>query len=716
MKNLLGSILLFCFTLFANATNYYSCVGGTGNWTTTFGANCSLNNLPNNLTGTDTIFILAGTTRLYSLQGLSPLAAVLIIEGTLSLGGGNNTWVLNSSARVLVKSGGAISGSGNASVTNNGYILVEEGGNFFVGTGGNADLTISGTGTLILNGTFGGRNLVNNGTITGTGTINSGTTITGSGTFNGTTGTFTAPLDLSAATANFWNGTVWSRGTPVANSLCIFQGNYNTATHGAIQVANVIIDPGFTVTVNATSNSLFYVNEFLVNDGALVFENNTRTAGFAVEGNGNITLKRTFTRTGWHHIGFPTNGDQSVADLVATGFNIVLTGAAANLYRWNATTASWALAGSAGLKQQPLNLYVGSVPSSVSLTIASTDLNKTSQEQFFSYFNPGTTPPSPGSSWTAGNPTDGWNLFVNPFQSYLDWDAFVAALPGDFESAIHIWNGSGYNTYTPGSTNNARWVSPNQAFFVRKTATGSGSFNVPRTAIVQTPGNLSNYFKGNLYGDNLVLNLDYGLGIESLEVIGNTLASYNFDPAWDAHHLSPVSSIPAFYSVTQDSLKVAINQIPEFNETPIYLGLKYDITLEDSITIAAHPQYKAGLRHIWLDDLYLNVTKDLNAGPYRFAHDPLAPEQRFALRFPAPSSLSNDAPVDTQAKAWVQDGKVVIRSNPRQPVLTYTVFNMAGQRVAEALPVETVQLTRTGMYLVVFTYENGGESAVKVVR
>jgi hypothetical protein len=716
MKNLLGSLLLIFTSALAAGTNYYSCVGGTGNWTTTFGANCSVNNLPTNLTGSDTIFILAGTTRLYSLQGLSPLNAVLIIEGTLSLGGGNNTWVLNSSARVVVRSGGSISGSGNASVTNNGYILVEEGGNFFVGTGGNADLTISGTGTLILNGTFGGRNLVNNGTITGTGTVNPGTTITGSGTFNGTTGTFTAPLDLTTATANIWNGTIWSRGTPTTNSLCIFQANYNTATHGAIWVANAIIDSGYTVTVNETANSLFYVNEFLENNGTLVFENNTRTGGFSVAGNGNITLVRKFTRTGWHHLGFPTQGDQSVADLVPSGFSIALTGASANLYRWNAATASWALAGSAGLKQQPLNLYVGAVPSSVSLTIPAADLNKTSQEQFFSYFNPGTTPPSPGSSWTVGNPTDGWNLFVNPFQSYLDWDAFVSALPGDFESAIHVWNGSGYENYTVGSTSNSRWVSPNQAFFVRKTTTGSGSFNVPRAAIVQTPGNLSSYFKGNLYSGNMVLQLDYGLGTESLEVIGNTLASYNFDPAWDAHHLSPVSSVPSFYSVTQDSLKVAINQIPEFNETPIYLGLKYDITLEDSITIGAHPQYRAGQRHIWLDDLYLNTTTDLTAGPYRFAHDPLAPEQRFALRFPAPSNLGSESPVDTKAKAWVRGQQVVIQSNPMQPVLTYAVYNMAGQRMAEALPVETVALTQSGMYLVVFTYENGQESAVKVVR
>ena len=110
----------------------------------------------------------------------------------------------------------------------------------------------------------------------------------------------------------------------------------------------------------------------------------------------------------------------------------------------------------------------------------------------------------------------GFNLLGNPYQSYLDFEAFISV------NGTHLWSGSGdyTNTYaiydskeksyvqykngvSYGAKTASQYIHPHQGFFIRKTASDNGGSNTSVTynndmRVVTLPGGTSSAFRGSV--------------------------------------------------------------------------------------------------------------------------------------------------------------------------------------------------------------------------
>ena len=545
------------------ATNWYSC--GTppgGQYSLTQGGTCNISSMNIN-NADDTVFVLSGYTR-DADDFSNTIDGVVIVEGTLNVD--NSGIQINSAGRLIVRSGGAIvATNGNAFITNNGVLFVASGATLSTGGGSGGDLTINSSGTAQIDGIINARDFILNGAITGTGTINVTNSISGTGTINGQSGPFSSPIDLSSIGIT-WDGSVWSPSNPASpNDLLIFDGDYSTGTDGDIEAKNVIINASHTVIVSA--NAVFQVSAEIQNNGTLDVENNASLLSEIFSGSGNVVLNRSFSRKGWHHMNFPVLTG-TFGDLDTAGFTITYSGNKTNIYNWDASTSGYTFTSSGGsLANNPFAIFIDDLGASISLTVPMSALNYQNQAQTLGYNDPGVSNPGNSQGWTDAANADGWNFLMNYYQTYVDWEKVAARLNTTTEfvsSAISIWDGSQYQTFNTGGSGSARWVSPNQSFWLRTRSTVSTSFSLIDLDKASAPfGGSTNYFKT---GKNVVFHLT-GDGYQvQTEVVEQPTSTIGVDPQFDATYSYPINNAPVFNTVGADSMTYSLNQQPVLDE------------------------------------------------------------------------------------------------------------------------------------------------------
>lgn len=442
----------------------------------------------------------------------------------------------------------------------------------------------------------------------------------------GSTGTINIPDQFTAETITVQNGgTLTLNGT--INSIEDFNvnalGTFVGGTAGRLTIENADFE----------SSNITFTDNFFISPGTIT-------------GAGDITLTRNFpANSGWNHISWPVNGVAIVNDLVATGFALNITGPnpnQINVYYWDAATAGWLVpTSSTALAGQALNIYTFNTGTSVSLNVDVSNFNNAPLSQSYDYFNPGSSPPGNATDWSTGT-TDGWNLWANPFQSYLNPDDL--ALPADLDDAAYAWNGSTYSSRVNG-VGALTEISPNQSFFVRSDG-NTGNHSIPNTA--RTIGTTS-FFKTS--PNDVVEFVLSGDGYnESTFIYQTDGATVYFDRDYDALFFKHDGTAPVFNSVGVDSTAYSVQALPDLSLNNQFLTFDYGAGSKP-FTIWVDPSQLSGLSNLYLEDLHTGSTVDLMQGAYAFTSDTQALAQRFKLTFVLTPPCTNN-PVSTNMKAY----------------------------------------------------------------
>ena len=497
-------------------------------------------------------------------------------------------------------------------------------------------------------------------------TVETGATLqtTGPGFLGSRTITFSNTTSING-TFSMPGGFISAKAMNIASGANVTVGSTGTISiPDQLTSETITVQNGGTLTLNGTINSIenFNVNATATFNGgttgrltienasfqstAITFTDNFYISSGTITGAGDITMVRNFpANPGWNHISWPVNSFATVNDLVATGFVLNITGPnpnQINVYYWDAATAGWLVpTSSTPLAGQALNIYTFNTGTSVSLTVDVSNFNNAPLSQSYNYFDPGTNPPGNATDWSTTT-TDGWNMWANPFQSYLNPDDL--ALPADLDDAAYVWNGSTYSSRVNG-VGALTEISPNQSFFVRSDG-NTGNHSIPNAA--RTTGTTS-FFK--TAPNDVVEFVLSGDGYnESTFIYQTDGATVYFDRDYDALYFKHDGNAPVFNSVGIDSTSYSVQALPDLSLNNQFLTFDYG-TSGKSFTIWVDPSKLSGLTNLYLHDLYTSTTVDLKQGAYTFTSATQAPAQRFKLTFiPEPPCTTN--PVSTTMQAY----------------------------------------------------------------
>lgn len=345
----------------------------------------------------------------------------------------------------------------------------------------------------------------------------------------------------------------------------------------------------------------------------------------------------------------------------------------------------------------------------MSITVPVADFNNDPIVQAYTYFNPGTssTPPGNGTGWT-NTVTDGWNMWMNPFQSYIESDNLNLAVPGDIVGGVYVWDGSQYLTRNGGS-GAAEFIGPHQAFFVR-TDGGSSAFLIPESVRNVNPTTKPNYFKT---GTEIELLLS-GQGVNAKTfIVENVLSTNGFDANFDAFYFFGANTV--FNSVGADSNAYSVNQMPNLQGEEVYVSF-YHPTNNKSFTISVDQTKSAAFAGLLLTDLYTGSVTDLKSGDHIFTSNSAALAQRFKLMISQSNIGIAELENGSNLKVWVSGNELRFDENESLEGAIINVYSINGQIIVSGTTASPIFVDQEGVYVVNVLTKNGHSYNTKVVK
>lgn len=492
----------------------------------------------------------------------------------------------------------------------------------------------------------------------------------------------------SKATGNWADVSSWQSSKDNSTFADVTYAPTNSAASVSIINSHLI-----TVASNATSASL------TINSGGKLSINSGSTLG--VTGNFNINSDNT-------------NGTGTFVDANTNGGGLTVSGTSTVQQYLNAAhPRNWYVSSPLSGATVPASGYVfnkRNEPTAAWITMTSGEAMNAGQGYIL---NPTAAPGTysfTGGSLNNGNVTsslirtqgatkEGFNLVGNPYPSHVTmsynilnnagllntiWYRTVSSYDSGNSKYIYtfntyLMNSDGTSVSTPGGTTGI--VAPMQAFWIRQSAVGSGSFtfsNAMRSH--QTTNPLKVKAANNAIMPLLRLQVSNSSNISDETVLYfNTNASNNYD-SYDAVKISNGSTnIPELFTIaTVGSEQLAINGMNSIPlDTDIPLGFATGESNTFTIKASQISEFETGTQIILLDKL-LNIEQDLTLGDYSFSSDKASNTDRFALVFKT-SSIATVINSTANNNLWIS------KNNNNQIVVTggnyVTVYNTSGQKI-----------------------------------
>lgn len=345
-----------------------------------------------------------------------------------------------------------------------------------------------------------------------------------------------------------WTGTV--------NTDWATIGNWDLGLPTVATNATVPIAPGNQPVIGATTGAT--VNNLTVASGASLKVVSGGSLIVEGTGTGDIRYDLAIPNTNWHLVSSPVVGEQYNDTWVSA--NSIASGNGSNkglaTYQNgtpDGTTGPWVYLQSNG---------TGTFGSGLGYSLSKTAVGN------YSFI--GTFPTTDLVS-AISQDNQNWNLLGNPFPSYLDIPAFIAAntakIAGAFQ-AIYIWNGTAYTNLTAG------YIHPGQAFFVHS---GVGTGTVAFTETMQSHQTGVTFYKEGTTTVKLTLS-DENNSIETQINYLETKTS-GLDPGFDIGLFDGVSSsFSIFTHLVEDNQGISFEKQAvsnsDFETIIIPLGIK----------------------------------------------------------------------------------------------------------------------------------------------
>ncbi|MGB0525086.1 MAG: BspA family leucine-rich repeat surface protein, partial [Flammeovirgaceae bacterium] len=293
-------------------------------------------------------------------------------------------------------------------------------------------------------------------------------------------------LSTSCA-ATRWNGSTWTNNQPTSSITAYIESDYDTYTDGELEVENLIVQTGHTLTVRGDSSVT--VAGDLTNEGMITVQDTTSFVQTATSpsnlGTGGYTVAREVVD---HRLQF----NYWTSPVQNTDIATVFGSTGEDFYTFDAASQAWATA------DQHATLGAGEGFIATGMSNTATTITRSFSDSMG--FHSGTIMLTPEFDGITGDPGKNWNLVGNPYPSGLDAVQFLSDNSSVIENAVYLWSSAGndsagvdtdYATMNAAGTVNAGGsgiapssanISSCQGFFVQTKAVGDITFqNSQRT-------------------------------------------------------------------------------------------------------------------------------------------------------------------------------------------------------------------------------------------
>ncbi len=374
----------------------------------------------------------------------------------------------------------------------------------------------------------------------------------------------------------------------------------------------------------------------LINNGQFTIESTPDGDGSFIDngtitGSGTYTVERYLQEESWHYISSP------IAD--------ALSGAFLNIYlkEFNEEDSVWSYIVSVNVPLIPMKGYAA---------WASNNLTGNKTVFFNGTLNTGTLGVDLTNHGGAAHHSKGFNFVGNPYPSAVNWEQDDGWARSNIDNAIYLWNPNAgqYGSYILGNpnsgTNGIDSIIPScQGFFVHVTSGfETGSLTVNNNARIHSSKSFLKNTMADQQGQFLKLKISGSSNSYTDETIirFSENASENYDPQYDAFKFNGLFEAPQLYSVSGDSVNLAVNTFPTLTKNriiPLNLAVGIDemYTIEATDILNFSPTTKIILEDK-KENLFTDLTSQIN---YSFYAGTLNDPARFTIHFLAdPSGIS----------------------------------------------------------------------------
>ncbi len=463
-----------------------------------------------------------------------------------------------------------------------------------------------------------------------------------------------------------WSGIWTPAGLPTNTDEVVIDAPYDTAANGSFDACSLTVNADLNIS---GTNYVQVTNDITINNGDIIVASEANLVqisdastvtlagtGVGVHQKTTTPLQAYFSYTYWSSpfanetIGEAASGmdlvpSNRIFNYDATNFQDV-----APVDGFDDDSNDWAVAAGA------------MIPGKGYAAFAQDNGMVFPQAQTFTFdgqFNNGiiTTPVTVSAGLTDPN----WNFLGNPYPSGLSADDFILNNP-DLDGTVYLWTHNSdplganpgpdnlnfsvddYASYTLGTGGVAAVtggiaptgvIASGQGFFVEGLNTGTATF---KNSMRGTTGN-ENLFRAT---DRIWINLENDFGAFSQILIGFVEGATNgVDRLYDGKRLDAGSYI-SFFSVINDEHYAIQGREALAEEDIVPLGIKNDVPGENEYKISIdNVEGLLETSEIFLIDNLLNITHNLNSGPYIFNSEQGIFKERFELLL-RPETLSTD--------------------------------------------------------------------------
>lgn len=562
----------------------------------------------------------------------------------------------------------------------------------------------------------------------------------------------TGNVVINASGTKTWNGTAWSPSAPASSDIAVINADYSTSSNGNLNACSVILNSGFTLTIEAdqfvTIQNNLTVNGTLsiLDKGSLVMVNDAGT----VDGSGSSIVRRMTTPYKKNdYVYWSTPVSTSAISSAATGtFPGWRTGYA---YEYN---NAWVGAST----MTPAKGYIVMVPDPTSAPGGNI-----SEAVFKGKVNNGIYK-------IGGVAASKSYLLGNPYPSAIDADQFILQNSGVIGGTLYFWThntaiqlasnitngtaGSGTYAYTSddyasynitGGTATAKAAKSGSDAPLGKIASGQGFFTTSKASISSTEfvfnnsmrvssgsGSNSQFYKTKasqntnktaaIEKHRVWLNLSNDQGAFKQTLLGYIGGATNGnDEFFDGKTLDGNKFID-FYSVNQNAnLVIQGRALPFDDKDEVPLG--YKTAVDGSFTI--NIEKTDGLlvnQAVYLQDKLTNTEIDLKGGSYTFTTVKGTFNNRFVLKYKSAKTLGTetfDAQAD-QVVVSVKNKQIKITSSV-ETIAKVLVYDISGKQIYKNDSVNSNEFTAADfsaadqVLIVKTTLENGAVTTDKIV-
>ena len=503
----------------------------------------------------------------------------------------------------------------------------------------------------------------------------------------------------------YWDGTNWRRvkdgviatNPPNIDTETRIEGNYNTTANGSFSTCSCEVKTGNTLTIN--SNEYVEVDKELINDGAIVINNN----GSLVQNDNAATVTGAGTYS-MQRISTPLNNvnDYTYWSSPMTSHTLANMITTTHYYDFNAAIQDW------NWQNGATNMSVGK--GYIAKAITGTTSGSTNAVTFSGApYNTGIITTNMQFTTVVGTPADdSWNLIGNPYPSAIDANALVthnATMNGTLYFWTHItplnasgtsyassdyatWNATGSvgtaatSTATGNGNTNAPtgFIAAGQAFFAQANTTGNIEFT---NAMRVTTGNDNFYRVQNNNADRIWLNLTNAQEAFKQQLIGFLPdATDGVDRLYDGLVNNGNSYINFYSLANNDKYVILANDLIDTEEI-ILLGYESSIATTFTISIDhLSGDLNTDTFDIYLKDLDLNIVHNLKESDYQFTTGIGTFDSRFELFIQRSSALTVHNELLTNDELLVSqlnNADFVIKTANNAMIKEVQVFNTLGQ-------------------------------------